>query len=479
MQVGGVTYEGAQNIFFAQLADPATTHFASSATRFFTGEFIVMIFGLPGAALAMYKTARKEKKKEVGGLLLSSALTSMLTGITEPIEFSFLFVAPLLFGVHAVLTGLAYMIAHVLNITVGLTFSGGFLDLFLFGILQGNSKTGWLMILPIGVIYFVIYYLVFHTLICKLKLKTPGRESDDEETKLYTKADYQKKKQQGNGAQMAGMSAEDEVSYKIMEGLGGMDNISDLDCCATRLRVTVKDMTLVNEAQLKATKAAGVVRKGNGVQVIYGPKVNIIKSNLEEFIGNIRSGKIDLSAVTGDADEADQIQQEEKVEPKNDKKTGKVIARTVIASPMDGMAADVSETPDEAFAGKLMGDGACVEPSTGMVYAPIDGTVGMIFDTKHAIGMMAEDGTELLIHVGIDTVKLGGHGFEPLVTMGDEVKKGTPLLKLDLEYLKGHAPSLVSPVVVTSLKDNQSVRMLKSGNVRAKEELMVIETYEA
>lgn len=281
MQVGGQMVEGAQNIFFAQLADPTTKHFAVSATRFFSGEFVVMIFGLPGAALAMYKCAKPKKRKEVGGLLISSALTSMLTGITEPIEFSFLFVAPLLFGVHAVLTGLAYAITHFLNVGVGLTFSGGFIDLFLFGILQGNAKTNWLMIILVGIVYFVIYYFVFLTLIKKLNLKTPGREDDGEETKLYTKSDYNEKK---NSEKLTQDNS--DISSKIVTGLGGKENINDVDCCATRLRITVQDSSKVNESMLRSTGAAGVVKKGNGIQVIYGPKVNIIKSDVEEYLNN-------------------------------------------------------------------------------------------------------------------------------------------------------------------------------------------------
>ena len=284
MEVAGQMVQGGQNIFFAQLADSANiAHFSADATRYFSGEFIFMIFGLPGAALAMYQCAKPEKKKAAGGLLLSAALACMATGITEPLEFSFLFVAPALFAVQVVLAGSAYMIAHILNIAVGLTFSGGLLDFFLFGILQGNEKTSWMRVIPVGIIYFLLYYFIFKFMIRKFNFKTPGREDDDVETKLYTKADVNARKEaQKTGEGAAG--AEDPVSEAITRGLGGKKNISDVDCCATRLRCTVKDASLVNDGVLKATGASGVVHKGNGVQVIYGPNVTVIKSNLEDYL---------------------------------------------------------------------------------------------------------------------------------------------------------------------------------------------------
>ena len=268
MMVDGQLIQGGQNIFFAQLASPDVVHFSADATRYFSGEFIFMIFGLPGAALAMYRCAKPEKKKAAGGLLLSAALTCMFTGITEPIEFSFLFAAPMLFVVQVILAGAAYMIAHMLNIAVGLTFSGGLLDLFIFGILQGNEKTSWMRIIPVGIIYFFLYYFIFSFLIKKFNLKTPGREDDDEETKLYTKADVNARKAEAK-EEAAGT---DELSQAIANGLGGKKNITSVDCCATRLRCSVAKSELVNEKMLKATGAVGVIRKGQGVQVIYGPR---------------------------------------------------------------------------------------------------------------------------------------------------------------------------------------------------------------
>ena len=283
MNVAGNLVQGGQNIFFAQLADSAhITHFSADATRYFSGEFIFMIFGLPGAALAMYRTAKPEKKKQAGGLLFSAALTCMLTGITEPIEFSFLFVAPILFGVQVVLAGAAYMIAHILNIAVGLTFSGGLLDLFLFGILQGNDKTSWFRIIPVGIIYFILYYVIFSFLIKKFNLKTPGREDDAGEVKLYTKADVNARKAKVNNAD--GVAVEDELSRDITRGLGGKKNIVDVDCCATRLRCTVIKPDLVDDALLRSTGASGVIHKGSGIQIVYGPHVTVIKSNLEDYL---------------------------------------------------------------------------------------------------------------------------------------------------------------------------------------------------
>ncbi|WP_416325338.1 maltose/glucose-specific PTS transporter subunit IIC [[Eubacterium] hominis] len=282
MMVAGKTIEGAQNIFFAQLADPNTVRFSVEATRFMSGKFPLMIFGLPGAALAMYRCAKPEKRKIVGGLLISAALTSMLTGITEPIEFTFLFVAPLLYIIHCVFAGLAYMLMHILNVGVGMTFSGGLIDMFLFGILQGNAKTNWIMIVLVGIGYFIVYYFLFSFLIKKLNLKTPGREEDSEETKLYTRADVNAKKETNEAIE--NKPTQDSVSAMIAEGLGGKENISDVDCCATRLRTTVVDASLVKEDVLKASGAAGVIKKGNGIQVIYGPRVTVIKSDLEDYL---------------------------------------------------------------------------------------------------------------------------------------------------------------------------------------------------
>ena len=284
MLIDGVLVHGAQNIFFAELASSATEVFSVSATRFMSGKFPLMIFGLPGAALAMYTCAEPSKKKLVGGLLLSAAITSMLTGITEPIEFTFLFVAPLLYVIHSLFAGLAYMLMHILKVGVGMTFSGGIIDLLLFGVIQGNSKTNWIMIPLVGVFYFVIYFFLFRFLILKRNYATPGRDNSDS-VKLYTRKDYDEKKnaRKGGGARLSS----NETSALILEGLGGKDNIISLDNCATRLRVSVKDPNLVSDTLLKQSGCAGVIKKGEGIQVIYGPQVSVIKTELEEYLSSL------------------------------------------------------------------------------------------------------------------------------------------------------------------------------------------------
>lgn len=463
LEVAGQAVEGAQNIFFAQLADPTVEHFAVSATRFMSGKFPLMIFGLPGAALAMYKCAKPEKRKEVGGLLLSAALTSMLTGITEPLEFTFLFVAPMLYGIHCVFAGLAYMLMHVFNVGVGMTFSGGLIDMFLFGVLQGNAKTSWIWIVIVGVVYFIVYYFLFGFLIRKMDLKTPGRD-DSEEVKLYRRSDVEARKK---GESAGSGSSVDELSQSICRGLGGKKNISDVDCCATRLRCTVYKAELVNDALLKATGASGVVHKGNGVQIIYGPRVTVIKSNLEDYL-----------ETAPDEEYTEEEVQEAVEEAVTEEKEQKVVKTIEISSPITGLAADLSTAPDEAFAERMMGDGAVVTPEDAIVRAPEDGEVCFVFDTRHAIGFQTDSGISLLIHVGIDTVKLDGEGFEVFVENGQKVRKGDPMLKLDLDYLKAHAPSLVSPILCTELEDNQKIRLLRDGEIQAGEALFAVDICE-
>ena len=473
MEVAGQMVQGGQNIFFAQLADSANVvHFSADATRYFSGEFIFMMFGLPGAALAMYRCAKPEKKKQAGGLLLSAALACLFTGITEPLEFSFLFVAPALFAVQVVLAGSAYMIAHMLNIAVGLTFSGGFLDFFLFGILQGNEKTSWLRVIPVGILYFVLYYVIFTFLIKKFNFKTPGREDDDTETKLYTKADVNARKNGGADASQAAASA-DPVSETITAGLGGKANITDVDCCATRLRVTVKDPALVNDALLKSTDSRGIVKKGQAVQVIYGPHVTVIKAKLEDYL---ETAPNTLAVSEAEASEA-ASSETSFAKPASESETErKVTSSLIVSSPITGLAADITEVPDEGFAGKMMGDGAGVTPEDPTICAPEDGEVVFVFDTKHAIGFQTDSGLALLLHIGIDTVALNGQGFEVLVENGQKVKKGEPLMRIDLAFLKEHAPSLCSPILCTELSENQRVRLVAQGPVKAGEPLFAVET---
>ena len=466
MEVAGQMVQGGQNIFFAQLADSANiAHFSADATRYFSGEFIFMIFGLPGAALAMYQCAKPEKKKAAGGLLLSAALACMATGITEPLEFSFLFVATALFAVQVVLAGTAYMIAHMLNIAVGLTFSGGLLDFFLFGILQGNAKTSWMRVIPVGIIYFFLYYFIFSFLIKKMNLKTPGREDDDQEVKLYTKADVNAKRE---NTSKNGEAVQDELSELITRGLGGKKNIDGVDCCATRLRCTVVKPDLVDDALLRSTGASGVIHKGSGIQIVYGPHVTVIKSNLEDYLEtapDVEYTKDNIDSM----EETKEVQEEHREE--------KVTKTITVSSPITGIAADLATAPDEAFAGRMMGDGAVVTPQDALITAPEDGEVVFVFDTKHAIGFLTDSGLSMLLHIGIDTVKLEGKGFEVLVENGQKVKKGDPMMRLDLSYLSENAPSLASPVLCTELEDNQKIRLLKEGEIKAGEPLFAVDFY--
>ena len=470
MEVAGQMVYGAQNIFFAQLADPTVTHFSTAGTWCFTGEFVLYIFAFPGAALAMYQAAKPERKQAVGGLLLSAALTSMLTGITEPLEFSFLFVAPVLFGISTVFAGLAYMLCYLLNITVGLTFSGGFLDLFMFGILQGNDKTSWLLIIPLGIAFFAVYYLLFTFLIKKFNFATPGREEGDAETKLYTKADYNARKEGEKSASATGSAGDDERSVQIAAGLGGAANIRDVDCCATRLRVTVHDGALVNEGQLKATGAAGVIKRGEGVQVVYGPQVNVIKTELEAYLAALPA------AAPAEAEPAAPAEPEQAAAPAAPREP---VATITLGSPLAGEAFSITACPDAVFAQKMMGDGACVVPATGELVAPCDGKVAFVFDTKHAVGLELPDGTGILCHVGIDTVKLGGKGFTAHVAQGDEVKRGDTLLTFDLDFIRANAPSVSTPVLVTTTDGKHEVRQLAFGQVNQGDDLLAVDIFEA
>ena len=394
----------------------------------------------------------------------------MLTGITEPLEFSFLFVAPILFVVQVILAGAAYMIAHILNIAVGLTFSGGFIDLFIFGILQGNEKTDWMRIIPVGIIYFILYFVIFSFLIKKLDLKTPGRE-DTEETKLYTKADYKARQEGGSQSSGQALSLEDEKSMLITRGLGGKKNISDVDCCATRLRCTVVDPEKVNESILKQTGPSGIIKKGQGIQIIYGPSVSVIKSNLEEYLAGAPEEEAFYEEAASTEPVSQPVEKEEGQEKEFPKKSGAV---RKLCSPFNGRAASITETPDEAFAEKMMGDGYVVFPSEGVVYAPEDCEISFVFPSKHALGLRTEDGLEYLLHIGVDTVKLEGKGFEVFVQENDKVKKGDKLMEFDIEYIKEHAKSEACIGVFTSLEEGQEIVMKAEGEIRALDEIAEI-----
>ncbi len=463
--IDGVTIQGAQNIFFAELASKSTTEFSVSATRFMAGKFPFMIFGLPAAAFAMYKAARPEKKKVVGGLLFSAALTSMLTGITEPLEFTFLFVAPVMYAVHCVLAGLSYMLMHIFNVGVGMTFSGGLIDMTLFGVLQGNAKTHWIWIVIVGLVYAVIYYFLFYFMITKLNLKTPGREADDEETKLYTRQDVNARKESEHNNNPASDGI-DMVSALILKGLGGKKNISDIDCCATRLRITVVDSGKVTDSLLKQSGASGVIRKGNGIQVIYGPQVSVVKSKFEDFLDTPQSDKVD--EILGGATEQPAQQKAEKQNASNSSDT------TILYAHLNGTVVPLSEVEDEAFATGILGEGIAIEPSEGKLYAPCDAKVEGVLDTKHAVNLVTESGCEILIHIGIDTVKLGGKYFETHVTEGQNVRKGDLLVSFDIQKIHEAGYKTTTPMVVCNSDDFNELKTLATGAIRAGEKIIEV-----
>ena len=451
--IDGVTVTGAQNIFFAELASKSTTVFSVSATRFMAGKFPFMMFGLPGAALAMYHCAKPEKKKAAGGLLLSAALTAFLTGITEPLEFTFIFVALPMYAVHCVLAGLSFMLMHILNVGVGMTFSGGLIDLVLFGAMQGNAKTHWIWVVVVGAVYFVLYYLIFRFMISKFNYKTPGRD-DAEEVKLYTRADVNARSAASGSTAPAG---DDPVSALIVDGLGGANNLSDVDCCATRLRCTVKDAALVRQDVLKASGASGVICKGNGVQVVYGPKVAVIKAKLEDYLENAPKTPAATAAPAPAAAPA---------------APAAAAKDTVLAACLTGTVVPLAEVKDEAFASGALGDGIAIEPAVGELVAPADGEISSTFDTHHAVGMTTVDGAELLMHIGIDTVKLGGKHFTYLVNEGDKVRKGQPLIRFDIEAIKAEGYPVTTPLIVCNTDEYAAVTPKASGTVKQGDALL-------
>ena len=444
--VNGQLIEGAQNIFFAELASPDTSHFSVAATRFMSGKFPLMMFGLPGAALAMYTCARPENKKAVGSLLLSAAISSAVTGITEPLEFAFLFVAPPLYVIHCAFAGLSYMLMHMLNVGIGMTFSGGFLDFFLFGILQGNTKTSWLHVIPVGILYFIVYFIVFRVMILKFNYQTPGHEKDN----------------------AAPVNNADNKSQQILDGLGGLENISDLSCCATRLRVTLHRPSKLNKEKLLATGAAAVVANGDGVQVVYGPEVTIIHARLQDYIAQIipassstadnsaavptTSAEVSNPAVSAEAKDSDNLSVADAI-------------TDIVYAPCNGTVIPLKEINDGVFSEGYIGEGLAIEPVDGSFYAPFDCSVAMVFDTHHAIALHPANDTELILHVGLDTVKLNGQHLEVFVQEGQEIQKGDLILRADLEGIQSAGCRTVTPVIITGAGGAESVELLKTGPV--------------
>lgn len=444
--VNGQLIEGAQNIFFAELASPDTSHFSVAATRFMSGKFPLMMFGLPGAALAMYTCARPENKKAVGSLLLSAAISSAVTGITEPLEFAFLFVAPPLYVIHCAFAGLSYMLMHMLNVGIGMTFSGGFLDFFLFGILQGNTKTSWLHVIPVGILYFIVYFIVFRVMILKFNYQTPGHEKDN----------------------AAPVNNADNKSQQILDGLGGLENISDLSCCATRLRVTLHRPSKLNKEKLLATGAAAVMANGDGVQVVYGPEVTVIHARLQDYIAQIipassstadnsaavptTSAEVSNPAVSAEAKDSDNLSVADAI-------------TDIVYAPCNGTVIPLKEINDGVFSEGYIGEGLAIEPVDGSFYAPFDCSVAMVFDTHHAIALHTANDTELILHVGLDTVKLNGQHLEVFVQEGQKIQKGDLILRADLEGIQSAGCRTVTPVVITGAGGAESVELLKTGPV--------------
>ena len=444
--VNGQLIEGAQNIFFAELASPDTSHFSVAATRFMSGKFPLMMFGLPGAALAMYTCARPENKKAVGSLLLSAAISSAVTGITEPLEFAFLFVAPPLYVIHCAFAGLSYMLMHMLNVGIGMTFSGGFLDFFLFGILQGNTKTSWLHVIPVGILYFIVYFIVFRVMILKFNYQTPGHEKDN----------------------AAPVNNADNKSQQILDGLGGLENISDLSCCATRLRVTLHRPSKLNKEKLLATGAPAVVANGDGVQVVYGPEVTVIHARLQDYIAQIipassstadnsaavptTSAEVSNPAVSAEAKDSDNLSVADAI-------------TDIVYAPCNGTVIPLKEINDGVFSEGYIGEGLAIEPVDGSFYAPFDCSVAMVFDTHHAIALHTANDTELILHVGLDTVKLNGQHLEVFVQEGQKIQKGDLILRADLEGIQSAGCRTVTPVVITGAGGAESVELLKTGPV--------------
>ncbi|AIQ63192.1 PTS system glucose-specific transporter subunit IICBA [Paenibacillus stellifer] len=429
----GQLVRGDQSIFMAQLRDGVPF----TAGTFTTGKYPFMMFGLPAAALAIYHEARPENKKVVGSLMVSAALTSFLTGITEPLEFSFLFVAPLLFAVHAVFAGLSFMTMHILGVKIGMTFSGGFIDYVLFGIIP--NRTAWWLVIPVGLILAVIYYFGFRFVIRKFNLKTPGREdvADDD-------AD-------GTESSAAAVStAGDDLPRNILSALGGQPNIVHLDACITRLRVEVKDKANVDKNRLKKLGASGVLEVGNNVQAIFGTRSDTIKSQIQDVMAG-RTPAAPIAAAP--QPEAEKQAGEE----------GQAIIPEDIVSPVNGELLDITQVPDAVFSQKMTGDGFAFLSRDGKIASPVYGKVFNVFPSKHAVGIMSDGGKEVLVHIGVNTVKLKGQGFTVLVEEGDLVAAGQPIMEVDLEYVKAHAPSIISPVIFSNLPEGSSVTLKKPG----------------
>ena len=430
----GTVFHGDINRFYAG---------DGTAGMFMSGFFPIMMFGLPGAALAMYLAAPKARRPMVGGMLLSVAITAFLTGVTEPLEFLFMFLAPLLYLLHAVLTGISLFIATALGIHAGFSFSAGAIDYVLMYSLPAASKNVW-MLLVMGVVFFFVYFLLFSAVIRMFNLKTPGRE--DKAADVVT--------EEANSNTEEGLT---QLATSYIAAVGGTDNLKAIDACITRLRLTVGDSAKVNDAACKRLGASGVVKLNKQtIQVIVGAKAESIGDEMKKVVTR---GPVAAAAPAGDVATAVPAAKPQAV----------ANAKTVesLVSPITGDVVALEQVPDEAFASKAVGDGIAVKPTSNIVVAPAAGTVVKIFNTNHAFCLETNNGAEIVVHMGIDTVALEGKGFKRLVEEGAEVKAGEPILEMDLDFLNANARSMISPVVCSNSDDYSALVILASGKVVA------------
>ncbi|MGE1989224.1 PTS N-acetyl glucosamine transporter subunit IIABC [Klebsiella pneumoniae] len=432
----GAVFHGDINRFYAG---------DGTAGMFMSGFFPIMMFGLPGAALAMYLAAPKARRPMVGGMLLSVAITAFLTGVTEPLEFLFMFLAPLLYLLHAVLTGISLFIATALGIHAGFSFSAGAIDYVLMYSLPAASKNVW-MLLVMGVVFFFVYFLLFSAVIRMFNLKTPGRE--DKAADVVT--------EEANSNTEEGLT---QLATSYIAAVGGTDNLKAIDACITRLRLTVGDLAKVNDAACKRLGASGVVKLNKQtIQVIVGAKAESIGDEMKKVVtrGPVAAA---AAAPAGNVATAAPAAKPQAV----------ANAKTVesLVSPITGDVVALEQVPDEAFASKAVGDGIAVKPTSNIVVAPAAGTVVKIFNTNHAFCLETNNGAEIVVHMGIDTVALEGKGFKRLVEEGTDVKAGEPILEMDLDFLNANARSMISPVVCSNSDDYSALVILASGKVVA------------
>lgn len=424
--VNGVKYLGDTARFF---------HGDPTAGIFMASEYPILMFGLPGAAVAMIAAAKPEYRKKVSGMMISAAFVSFLTGITEPIEFSFIFVAPILFVFHVLAAFSAGIVTSLFHIRLGYTFSASAID-YLLGYKFAEHP---MLIWPVGIAYFVLYFVVFYSVIKAMDIKTPGRE-DEEQVTFHT-------------ANTSGL----QKAAVILEAIGGQDNVEFLDSCITRLRATLKNPKIINKPLLSASGAAGILEAGDSVQIIFGTEAESIKDDIKLIMENKISYREEMKESRDGEENLGGLRPSEVIE---------------IVNPIKGEVINLEKVPDDVFAGKMLGDGFAIKPKDNKVYAPVSGVIRVMFPTKHAVAIKTDDGIEVLVHVGIDTVKLGGEGFEAHVRKGDTVEKGDLLITFDQKLVEQKAKSLISPVIITNMESIFSISVvfgkLNKGKIAAR-----------